>query len=79
MNSTNSELLDIDRRHLIHPVAPLRQHEQRGAHVWASADGIHLTDINGKRVQDAFSGLWCVNIGHGHASVVKAAPMPATP
>jgi len=71
--NNQAELLEIDRRHWIHPVAPLVQHEQRGAHIWESADGIHLTDINGKRVQDAFSGLWCVNVGYGQQSVVKAA------
>ncbi len=66
-------LLQTDRDHWIHPVAPLRQHEARGATVWRSADGIHLTDMEGHRVQDAFSGLWCVNVGYGQASVVRAA------
>ena len=70
---STTELIEIDRRHWIHPVAPLIQHEARGAHIWASADGIHLTDVNGKRVQDAFSGLWCVNVGYGQKTVVEAA------
>jgi len=72
-SNTQAELLETDRRHWIHPVAPLMQHEERGAHIWASADGIHLTDMNGKKFQDAFSGLWCVNVGYGQKTVVAAA------
>lgn len=66
-------LLDLDRRHWVHPVVSLQQHEAVGATVWQSAEGVHLIDIDGRRVQDAFSGLWCVNVGYGHASIVKAA------
>ncbi|MDB5851693.1 MAG: hypothetical protein JWP29_5445 [Rhodoferax sp.] len=68
-----AELTEIDKRHWVHPVVALNQHEQRGATIWESAEGIHLTDIHGHRVQDAFSGLWCVNVGYGQASVVAAA------
>jgi adenosylmethionine-8-amino-7-oxononanoate aminotransferase len=41
--------------------------------VLASADGMWLTDIDGRRVIDAFAGLWCVNVGYGQDSVVEAA------
>ena len=69
---------DLDRllrqdRHWVHPVTALLQHEAQGPCIWKSADGIHLTDIHGKRVQDAFSGLWCVNAGYGQPSIVEAA------
>jgi adenosylmethionine-8-amino-7-oxononanoate aminotransferase len=66
-------LLDLDRRHWVHPVVSLRQHEAIGSTVWRSAEGVHLIDIDGRRVQDAFSGLWCVNAGYGHPSIVAAA------
>jgi len=72
-SNTIAELTEIDRRHWVHPVVALNQHEKRGATIWESADGIHLTDVSGKRVQDAFSGLWCVNVGYGQKSVVEAA------
>lgn len=66
--------LEADRHHLIHPVAPWRRHEQRGATLLASAGrGVWLTDVSGHEVLDAFAGLWCVNIGYGHESVVEAA------
>ncbi|HTN49332.1 MAG TPA: aspartate aminotransferase family protein [Burkholderiaceae bacterium] len=66
-------LVALDRAHLIHPVANWRGHEQRGATVLHSGRGAWLRDQNGKELLDAFSGLWCVNIGYGHESVVEAA------
>jgi adenosylmethionine-8-amino-7-oxononanoate aminotransferase len=66
-------LLDLDRKHLIHPVSNLRAHEQRGATILESGNGAYLRDIDGRELLDAFSGLWCVNIGYGHESVVRAA------
>jgi putrescine---pyruvate transaminase len=69
----NRSLAEIDRDHLIHPVASFRGHEQHGARILASGDGMWLTDSEGKRILDAFAGLWCVNIGYGQESVVEAA------
>ena len=68
-----ADLTEIDRRHWVHPLVALNQHERRGATIWESASGIHLTDANGHRVQDAFSGLWCVNVGYGQQTVIDAA------
>ncbi|WP_349745085.1 aspartate aminotransferase family protein [Roseateles cavernae] len=66
-------LIALDRAHLIHPVAPWRKHEQRGVTVLESGQGAWLTDASGHQLLDAFAGLWCVNIGYGHESVVQAA------
>ena len=66
-------LVESDRQHLIHPVVSYRAHEARGVTVLDSADGVFLRDIEGKQLLDAFSGLWCVNTGYGHASIVEAA------
>ena len=71
--STVSELIDSDRKHLIHPVASLRAHEQRGVTILESGRGAWLRDIEGNELLDAFSGLWCVNTGYGHESIVRAA------
>jgi adenosylmethionine-8-amino-7-oxononanoate aminotransferase len=71
--NSNRSLIEIDRNHLIHPVASFRGHERHGARVLASGDGMWLTDIDGKRVLDAFAGLWCVNVGYGQESIVEAA------
>lgn len=66
-------LLTLDREHLIHPVVNLRTHEQRGATILESGRGPWLRDIQGNEILDAFSGLWCVNVGYGQESIVRAA------
>lgn len=73
MLKPNRTLLDIDRDHLIHPVTSFRAHEARGATLLESGKGMWLTDIDGREVLDAFAGLWCVNVGYGHESIVEAA------
>jgi len=69
----SNSLIEADRRHLIHPVTAWRGHEARGATVLTGGQGMYLTDGDGNRLLDAFAGLWCVNIGYGHESVVEAA------
>jgi 4-aminobutyrate---pyruvate transaminase len=71
--SLNESLVALDRAHLVHPVANWRGHEQRGATVLQSGRGAWLFDGDGHELLDAFAGLWCVNIGYGHESVVEAA------
>jgi len=66
-------LIDADRRHLIHPVVSYRAHEARGVTILDSAHGVFLRDIEGNELLDAFSGLWCVNVGYGQESIVRAA------
>lgn len=38
-----------------------------------SAKGATITDASGKQLIDGFAGLWCVNAGYGHDSIVEAA------
>lgn len=69
----SKSLIDLDRSHLIHPVVSFRSHEQRGVTILESGKGAYLRDANGNELLDAFSGLWCVNVGYGHDSIVRAA------
>ncbi|WP_321898831.1 aspartate aminotransferase family protein [Paraburkholderia heleia] len=71
--SPNLSLIEADRKHLIHPVVNYRAHEARGVIVLESAQGVFLRDADGRELLDAFSGLWCVNTGYGHQSIVEAA------
>lgn len=66
-------LLDLDRQHLIHPVSNFRAHERNGAIVLESGQGAWLRDVEGREYLDAFAGLWCVNVGYGQQSIVRAA------
>ena len=52
--------------------------------IFAGADGIRITDVNGKTYIDAFSGLMYKNVGHGRQEIVDAVyeqlqRMPSTP
>lgn len=66
-------LIALDREHLIHPLVNYRAHEQRGVTILESGRGAYLRDAQGNELLDAFSGLWCVNVGYGQESIVKAA------
>ena len=66
-----TQLLESDRRFLVHPLhhpeehkAPLLVSEGRGAM-------LHLAD--GREVIDGLAGLWNVNVGHGRGELADAA------
>ncbi len=71
--SPHDVLTDLDRRHLVHPVAHWRGHEACGPAILASGQGVWLKDDQGRELLDGFAGLWCVNVGYGQESVVQAA------
>ncbi|MBW4050047.1 MAG: aspartate aminotransferase family protein [Proteobacteria bacterium] len=70
---TRSSLKDLDRKHLVHPLVSFREHERRGPTILESGQGAYLRDSDGNELLDAFSGLWCVNVGYGQESIVRAA------
>ncbi|PJR13030.1 aspartate aminotransferase family protein [Sinorhizobium meliloti] len=69
----SNSLIELDRAHLVHPVASYRTHEKLGVRVLSSASGATVTDAAGRQLIDGFAGLWCVNAGYGHESIVEAA------
>jgi len=69
----SNSLIEQDKAHLLHPLVSFRGHEARGATIIQSAKGCFVTDIEGNTLLDGFAGLWCVNAGYGHDSVVEAA------
>ncbi|MET4690631.1 aspartate aminotransferase family protein [Sinorhizobium fredii] len=69
----SNSLIELDRAHLVHPVTSYRSHERAGVRVLRSARGATVTDASGHTMIDGFAGLWCVNAGYGHDSIVEAA------
>lgn len=69
----SNSLQELDKAHLVHPVSSWRGHEARGVKILKSAKGATVTDATGHQLIDGFAGLWCVNAGYGHESVVEAA------
>lgn len=68
-----NSLVELDRAHLVHPVASWRGHEAAGVRLLASGKGARVVDAQGHELIDGFAGLWCVNAGYGQESVVQAA------
>jgi putrescine---pyruvate transaminase len=60
---TTGEWQAADTRHYLHPFTDFKQLGAHGARIITSASGVYLTDSDGKRILDAMSGLWCVNVG----------------
>ena len=53
-----------DNDHVWHPFAPMQAFREEHVPIIESADGFHLTDVEGRRYLDGISSLWC-NV-HGH-------------
>src|SRR5438552_4203301 len=66
-----TELLEADRRYLIHP----RHHrdDHRRPLVIGEGQGALLRDAEGREYIDGLSVLWNVNVGHGRAELSDAA------
>ena len=40
--------------------------------LFSSAEGMHYTTVDGRKVIDGSAGLWCVNAGHGRKQIAAA-------
>ena len=66
-----TELIETDRRYLVHPLHHPDDH--RHPLVIVEGRGAMLADAEGRELIDGLSGLWNVNIGHGRAELADAA------
>ena len=65
---------EADLRHHLHPFTDTKSlAEAGGSRIITKAEGIWLTDSQGRRLLDAMAGLWCVNVGYGRAELAEAA------
>ena len=62
-----------DAAHFLHPFTDFKSLADKGARIIVSAHNIYLKDSEGKRLLDAMSGLWCVNVGYGQQALIDAA------
>ena len=68
-----AELQALDAAHHMHPFTAGAELAEKGARVMARANGVYLTDTEGREILDAMAGLWCVNIGYGRHELAEAA------
>jgi putrescine aminotransferase len=62
-----------DAAHFLHPFTDFQALAAKGSRVIVAGDNLYLTDSDGKRLFDAMSGLWCVNVGYGQRALIDAA------
>ncbi len=63
----------LDSQHFLHPFTDFKDLASRGARVIVRGEGIHVWDSDGRKMLDAMSGLWCVNVGYGRRELADAA------
>ncbi|MGB7318946.1 MAG: aspartate aminotransferase family protein [Planktotalea sp.] len=71
---TNDQLSQWDHDHFFHPSTHLGQFARRemGNRIIKGANGVHITDREGRTSLDAFAGLYCVNVGYGRSEISDA-------
>jgi putrescine aminotransferase len=62
-----------DSAHFLHPFTDHQALEQSGARIITRGDNVYLWDNDGRKIFDAMSGLWCVNVGYGQQALIHAA------
>ncbi|WP_193375702.1 aminotransferase class III-fold pyridoxal phosphate-dependent enzyme, partial [Bradyrhizobium japonicum] len=45
---------------------------KKAPRLFSSAEGMHYTTVDGRKVIDGSAGLWCVNAGHGRKQIAAA-------
>ena len=65
------DLVEADRRHLIHPLHHPKDHA--GARLFTYGEGAMLHTADGREYIDGLSCLWNVNVGHGRKELAAAA------
>ncbi|NNF29288.1 MAG: aminotransferase class III-fold pyridoxal phosphate-dependent enzyme [Gemmatimonadetes bacterium] len=68
-----TDLAALDRQHHVHPFTDPLDLEDQPARLLRRGRGCWLEDGEGRRVLDAMSGLWCVQVGYGHERLAAVA------
>ncbi len=71
---TNDTLAQWDRENFFHPSTHLAQHARGDTptRVITTGEGVHIVDRDGRKMLDAFAGLYCVNVGYGRTEIAEA-------
>jgi putrescine aminotransferase len=70
--SHNQDTRERASGHMWHPMTAPGLNTLQAPLVIASADGIHVTDTNGKTYIDGSGGMWNVNVGHNRPEIKAA-------
>ena len=68
------ELREKAGEHVWLPYTPIAAHHSPGGmNIFVSADGVRVTDVEGRTYIDAFAGLMYKNVGYGRKEIIDAA------
>jgi putrescine---pyruvate transaminase len=70
---TTQQWQAADAAHFLHPFTDFKSLAKKGSRVITRAENIYLWDSDDKKILDAMSGLWCVNVGYGQKALIDAA------
>jgi len=73
LRNSTAEWQALDSRHHIHPFTDHAALAEAGTRIIVRGDGAYVWDSEGKRILDAFAGLWCVNVGYGRQALADTA------
>lgn len=71
---TNDTLAEWDRDTFFHPSTHLAAHARGDTptRIISGGEGVWIEDRDGRRMLDAFAGLYCVNVGYGRRQITDA-------
>ncbi|MBZ0273177.1 adenosylmethionine--8-amino-7-oxononanoate transaminase [bacterium] len=69
MNPKKNRLVALDRAHVWHPFTPMRMWTDDQIEIIERGEGVFLIDIDGRRLIDGVSSLWCNVHGHRHPTI----------
>ena len=59
-------------RHAFHPMQDPKDVLRNPPPIIWRGEGVHITDLDGRRMIDCQGGLWCVNAGYGREEIIEA-------
>jgi putrescine aminotransferase len=63
----------LDAAHHLHPFNDNAALAKKGTRILLRGEGVYVWDSEGRKLLDAFAGLWCVNIGYGRPELGRVA------
>jgi putrescine aminotransferase len=70
---SREEWQELDSSHYLHPFTDYKDLGEKKSRIITRADDVYIYDVDGNRILDGMSGLWCVNAGYGRDELVDAA------
>src|SRR3990172_9232415 len=64
-------LWQADHDHFVHPWTHFDSFRKDGSLVLVKGDGVHVSDVDGRRYLDGIAGMWCVNVGYGSKELAR--------